>query len=174
MKPLFKRLVAELGKPRTIIEVCQDPLLGGVEQALKEEQLKLVFQRHPMIDAFILCVDRDGKLGRRQQLTALESKLSSDRQILIADHAWEELETWLLAGLTLPKEWSWQAIRADVSVKENYFVPLAQQRGLDTAPGDGRKPLGEEAARNISTIRAKCPEDFDVLATRLADLLTRP
>jgi len=172
LKPIFKRLVADLGKPRTFIEICQDPLMGGVEMAMKEEQLRAVFERHPMFDLFILCVDRDGKENRRQRLNDLERIFASTPRLFIAEHAWEELETWLLAGLTLPKDWSWQAIRRDISVKEQYFTPLAQERGFATAPGEGRKPLGEEAARNIAAIRAKCPEDFDALAQRLASLLT--
>ena len=39
LKPLFSRLFASLGKPNAIVRVCQDPLLGGVGEALKSERL---------------------------------------------------------------------------------------------------------------------------------------
>jgi hypothetical protein len=85
--------------------------------------------------------------------------------------AWEELETWTLAGLALPAEWNWATIRGDVSVKENWFEPLAIRLGVIDGPGGGRKQLGEQAARNVDVIRRKCPEDFGHLAVRIKALL---
>ena len=85
----------------------------------------------------------------------------------IAENAWEEIETWLLAGLRLPSNWNWKEVRKEVQVKERYFEPSAAERGLSDAPGGGRKQLGDEAARRIGKIRRKCPEDFDCLARRL-------
>ena len=35
LKPLFERLFRSIGKPRTRVQVCQNPLLGGVDEALK-------------------------------------------------------------------------------------------------------------------------------------------
>ena len=58
-------------------------------------------------------------------------------------------------------------VRAEVSVKERYFAPLARQRGVAGGLGQGRMRLGEEAARNITAIRRKCREDFDRLARRI-------
>lgn len=75
--------------------------------------------------------------------------------------------TWILAGLDLPKEWVWVDVRRDVSVKERYFEPLAHQRGVDNGPGGGHKALGEEAARRLTEMRQKCPEDLDHVAIRL-------
>ena len=54
-----------------------------------------------------------------------------------------------------------------MQVKETYFEPFAERRGLSESPGRGRKVLGEEASRRIAAIRQKCPEDFDALARRL-------
>jgi hypothetical protein len=82
-------------------------------------------------------------------------------------NAWEELETWVLAGLDLPKEWVWADIRREISVKERYFEPLARDRGVADGPGGGRKALGDEAARRLAGIRQKCREDFDEIAVRL-------
>ena len=96
----------------------------------------------------------------------IEDEFRNDR-IFLAENAWEEIETWALAGLNLPREWRWADVRAAVDVKERYFKVLAEERGVADGPGGGRKALGEEAARRIDAIRLKCPDDFDGLAQRI-------
>lgn len=164
LKPIFERLFREIGRSSLRVEVCLDPLLGGVTEALKSERLQEIVDQYPTIDIFILCVDRDGIVGRRQRLDQIEDEFGD---AFFAENAWEEIETWVLAGLELPTDWSWREVRAEVSVKERYFEPFAAERKLSDAPGGGRKELGEEAARHIDAIRLKCPEDFDCLARRL-------
>ena len=44
-----------------------------------------------MIDIFILCVDRDGDLGRRARLDNIELEFGGER-VLFAVNAWEEIE----------------------------------------------------------------------------------
>ena len=61
LKPLFRRLFQDLGRPSARVAVCQDPLLGGIGEALKSERLVEIVERYDgMTDLFILCVDRDG------------------------------------------------------------------------------------------------------------------
>ena len=168
LKPLFSRLFRRLGTRSVRVRVCQDPLLGGVGEALKSERLREVIERYPMVDVFILCVDRDGVVQRRQSLDRIERGFGEVFGLpFFAENAWEELETWVLAGLDLPSDWRWADVRAEVEVKERYFEPLVAQCGLSDSPGDGRKVLGEEASRRIDAIRQKCPDDFDALARRL-------
>ncbi len=167
LDPLFSRLVRDFERTSIHFLVCRDPLLGGVGEALKSERMEEILQKYQgMIDIFILCVDRDGVVGRRQRLDQLEAQLGNGVPFL-AENAWEEIETWVLAGLKVPGDWRWQDVRAEVHVKEQYFEPFASQRGLTEAPGGGRKELGAEASRRIDAIRQKCPEDFDCLAQRL-------
>ncbi len=167
LKPLFSRLFQSIVRRRVHVDVCRDPLLGGVEEALKSGRITEVVRKHGgMTDIFILCIDRDGKKGRHQRLDQLQKKFDNG-QTFLAENAWEEIETWILAGLNLPTDWNWSTVRAEVQVKETYFEPLAAQRGLSDALGGGRKHLGEEASRRIGAIRQKCPEDFDALAQRL-------
>ena len=167
LKPLFERLFRSIGKPNARVRVCQDPLLGGIDEALKSERIQEVVDQHDgMTDVFILCVDRDGERGRRIRLDQIEADFGAGLTFL-AENAWEEIETWALAGLTLPRDWRWADVRAEVHVKERYFEPLAVRRGVADGPGAGRKALGDEAARRIPAIRRKSPEDFDALARRL-------
>ena len=165
LKPLLSKLFASLDKRRATVRVCQDPLLGGVDEALKSKRIADIVDRYRgRVRLILLCIDRDGKTGRRQRLDQLEKEFGE--RFLGAD-AWEEIETWVLAGLKLPKTWKWSDVRAEVQVKERYFDVLAIQRGVDGGPDGGRNELGKEAARRIDAIRQKCPEDFDALAHRL-------
>ncbi|MXX04905.1 MAG: hypothetical protein F4X08_06085 [Gemmatimonadetes bacterium] len=167
LNPIFSQLLRSLGRPGARILVCQDPRLGGIGEALKMERISEIVARYRgMMDIFILCVDRDGEEGRRQRLDEFEAKFG-DVRVFLAENAWEELETWVLAGLQLPANWNWNTLRAEVRVKEQYFEPLVDQRNLSDKPGGGREPLAEEASRRINAIRQKCPEDFDNLAQRL-------
>ena len=171
LNPIFSQLLRSIGKPRARIRVCQDPRLGGIGEAMKSDRiLEIVARYKGMMNIFILCVDRDGEEGRRQRLDEIEKKIEGqfgDIQIFLAANAWEEIETWVLAGLDLPTDWSWRTVRAEVQVKERFFEPLVAERNLSDKPGGGRKPLAEEASRRVGAIRQKCPEDFDALAQRL-------
>ena len=127
-----------------------------------------------MYDLYILCVDRDGEVGRRQRLDDIESEMQArfgEEGHFLAENAWEELETWVLAGLNLPDNWRWADVRAEIHVKEQYFEPLAVMRGLAGSMGGGRRVLAQEASRRILAIRRKCPEDFDALARRMEAVL---
>ena len=166
LKPLFERLFRSFDR-RARVQICNDPVLGNVQEALKSERIEEIVERYrAMVQIFVLCVDRDGEEGRRQRLNEIENEFDGDRSFL-AENAWEEIETWLLAGLDLPEDWRWADVRGAVHVKEAYFEPLASMRSVADGPGGGRKVLGEEAARQVHRIRQMCREDFDALARRL-------
>jgi len=165
--PIFQQLFASLNKPRAIVQVCKDPLLGGVTEAMKLERLEEIVERYSgMVDIFILCVDRDSNRDRKTRLNDIEAHFSKS-VLFMGENAWQELETWVLAGVNLPAGWSWADIRAHRDVKEHYFLPYAVERGVADGPGAGRKALASEASRKIGAIRMKCPEDFDSLARRI-------
>jgi hypothetical protein len=164
LKPIFERLLRNLSTSRSKVLIPQIRL-GGSGEALKVERLAPIVEQYEYIaDAFVLCVDRDGQGGRRQRLDEIEEEFSPN---FFAVDAWEEIETWLLAGLQLPNTWRWSEIRPSLHTKEEYFEPLAKMRGLSETLGGGRKTLGAEAARKVDVIQQKCPEDFGNLATRL-------
>ncbi len=112
---------------------------------------------------FLLCVDRDGHEQRRKILDNLEEKareLLGPTRLFLAEHAWQELEAWVLAGIDwkLKPTWNWKTIRNERDVKEHYFEPLVHARGLLDSAGRGRKTLGVEAGRNYAKVRQNCPE----------------
>jgi hypothetical protein len=174
LKPLIEAMFSTLGKPTAIVRVCQDPRFHGVDQLLDWEQLQPVLMRYQgMIDIFLICVDRDGKEGRRASLDRLEqlAEEAAPGRIVLAANAWQEIEVWVLAGHTLPKGWNWKTIRQEMHPKENYYLPFAEQRSVLDEPAQGRKRLAEEAARQYKRVRTRCPEDFAHLEARLAERL---
>ena len=176
LKPIIKAMMSALGKRRAKVQVCQEPLLGGVGEALKWERIKevLLFYKG-MIDLYLLIIDRDGKAGRRQRLDELE-QLAADflptHRGFFAENAWQEVEVWLLAAHKLPPEWSWQEIRAELDPKELYFDPLVEQRALHKKPGDVRQILAREVPSQYNRIRQLCPEDIKSLEERIGAWLS--
>lgn len=171
LKPIVEAMMKEVGKPKARVRVCQDPLLGGIDQALKWERIEEIINRYKgMVNLFLLCVDRDGKEARKASLNNLEQQaaniLTSDR-LLLAENAWQEIEVWVLAGHNLPPDWKWQVIRNEVHPKENYFVPFSKMRSLLDEPGEGRRRLAEEAVRQYGRICQLCPEDIAILQDRI-------
>lgn len=171
LKPIVTALFASLGKERATVRVCQDPLLGGIGEALDWGRIRQVLERYRgMVDIFLVIVDRDGVQGRRAALDGLEEKAKGvlpGRRVFLAENAWQEVEVWVLAGLDLPHGWQWSEIRAEIHPKERFFEPVAQQRGVANQPAGGRKTLATEAAARFGRILQLCQEDVAVLKSRL-------
>ncbi|MBD3177713.1 MAG: hypothetical protein GF320_21275 [Armatimonadia bacterium] len=175
--PIITAMLASTGIPSARVQVCQDPVLGGVGEALKWSVIEEILgQYRAMVDLFVLIVDRDGEEGRKQQLNRLETLASDDgHSTLLCENAWEEVETWLLAGHEeAPKVLGrrWRDIRAAVQCKERCFVPYAEHRGVCDGPGGGRKVLGREAASSYPRIVQLCPEDVGHLEARIGQSRT--
>jgi hypothetical protein len=170
LKPIIARMFAEIGKPQAKVEMCGE-ILGGIDQATNWERLADIVKMYPMVDIFLLVVDRDGVATRKKALDGLEARakalVKADR-VLLAENAWQEIEVWALAGQDLPKKWKWQAIRREVHPKEAYFDPWATQRGLLDEPGQGRTTMGREAAASYKRVLALCKDDVGALQKRLA------
>ena len=61
LKPIISALFEEINYQNSKILVCRDPLLGGVNEALKWERIEEILNEYAwQVDLFILCVDRDG------------------------------------------------------------------------------------------------------------------
>jgi len=176
LKPIIEAMLKKIGKGTAIVRVCQNPNLGGIGQALKWEKIQEIIERYPMVDLFLLCVDRDGYPGRRKSLDNIEvaaGNILTNNKLFLAENAWQEIEVWVLAGHKLPKTWTWKKIRADINPKENFYLPYAKQLGVVNLPSEGRKELAEAAARQYPRILQLCPEDIQALHTRLDNWLNK-
>lgn len=172
LKPLISAMLTAAGRSRAIVRVCQNPRLGGTGQALDRERIAEVVRMYPMVNLFLLCVDRDGQTGRRERLDSIEAYIrTACSKILLAENAWQEVEVWVLAGLTdMPTDWAWTDIRAEANPKEVYFLPIARGRGLEMEPDEGRGMLAREAVGNYQRIYRLCREDIQALQRRMQEL----
>jgi hypothetical protein len=169
--PIIRAMMTYLGREQARVDVCRDPLLGGIEQALEPENLEFIVKSNPMVDLFLLCVDRDGEQGRRDILNAREDlfrgRIKGGDGAFLSENAWQEIEVWLLAGHDLLPGWRWNQIREHRDPKEAYYLVLARERGVANEDSQGRKVLGLEAAKRYRRIRQMCREDIQVLERRL-------
>ena len=163
LRPLFDRLFRSLDIPANVA-VCQDPLLGGVHEALKSERLQEIIDRYDaMTDLFILCVDRDGNLSRRNRLDQIEAEFDGQRRFL-AENAWEELETWTLAGLSLPNDWrlgrgTGRGVREGALFRAVYPTAWGYRRsrsGTHAIGRRGRAPHCDDSSEVPGGLRPAC------------------
>lgn len=174
LKPVVRRILSDAGKPNARVEVCTRPRLRGVQEALDSSTIQDIIETYPMVDAFVLIVDRDGLSSRAAQLADLEKKTKRHLRpgsTLIAEAAVEELEVWALAAEKLSAK-QWADIRREHHPKERYFEPLVKKRGLSDSPGSGRRILGDAAARAVDRVKARCSE-LRSLAARLESFVEK-
>ncbi|MBM4396668.1 MAG: hypothetical protein FJ087_13390 [Deltaproteobacteria bacterium] len=174
LKPIVEALMAQLGKPAAKVRVCEDPVLGGVEEALKPERIRDVISLYPMANLLLLIVDRDGEEHRSKRIERIEGEACGALkagQALLGENAWQEVEVWILAGHDLPADWQWKEVRAEVNPKERYFQPFAVARGVAGESDGGRGSLAAAAARRFDRVLRLCPEDLGNLATRIRGLM---
>jgi hypothetical protein len=166
LEPLINAMFRRLKRPR--IQVDTHLFRNGGWDVVKQwETIRGIIEINRPTDLFLFCVDRDGHEMRRGILDALEEKarsVLSPPRLFLAEHAWQEVEVWALAGIDwrLKPKWTWDAIRSERDPKEHYFEPIVKARGLLDSPGRGRAILGTEAARNYAKIRRNCPELRDL------------
>ena len=80
------------------------------------------------------------------------------------------MEAWLLAGHLNKLDKPWSEIRADPSVKDNFFADLLSSYGDPKAAGGGREWLMLETLENYRGLLDRSPE-LKELQTRIQNLL---
>lgn len=175
LKPIVNAMMKSLGKETAKVEICRNPLLGGVTEALKWEKIEPIIDSYRMVNLFLFCVDKDCEDGRKESLKNLENRATNKAFLenrpysFFAENAWQEIEVWLLAGLTLPKSIKWKEVRQERDPKEKFFKPIVKERKLESGLGGGRKTLGEEAAKQYARIKQLCDE-VNELENRIRNL----
>lgn len=176
LKPIVQSMLDEVGKSNANVRICRDPMIEGVEQALDESTVEEVIQTNPLVDLYLLIVDRDGDAREKSnRLKARENDAQSmlrDTQTFLGSQAYQEVEVWLLAGQgDLPSDWNWTEVRSEPHPKEIYYDAYVANKDFANVPGDGRKSLGRTAGAAYRTrVRMKCPEVQD-LEDRVAQIV---
>ena len=154
LAPLASRLLQECGKTNARVTVLTSPKVSGFEHACGS--MPAIVERYKHFDLLLFLPDADGKgQSRSDVFVRLESGLGRK---LICCAAVQELEAWLLAGHLDKLPVSWRAIRDDISVKENVFVPFLREFGDAGQPGGGRESLMQQTLRNYRGLLERCPE----------------
>jgi hypothetical protein len=162
LKPIVKVMLEAAGRPRAKVEIHTVQKPRGIDQVLRWERISGIIDSYPLVHLFLLIVDRDGEEHRRSRLDSIEHQAAAvlpASRSLLAEHAWQEVEVWALAGCDdLPREWEWGAVRLERDSKEAYFKPYIRRCQLQNEPGSGRRTLGREAGNRYARVCQRCPE----------------
>lgn len=166
LKPLCERLFVECGKTQANIEVMANPRTNGYEHANRLfPRTILALYSHKHLVLFRPDSDGQDRSGEFSGLEAVFERkaVAMGRSIrLICCAAVPEDEAWLLAGHEdkWEPDWQWGLMRADRSIKENYFYPFLQKHGQDVSrfPDEGRRQMMVAGLRNYAGIRSRCEE----------------
>ena len=156
LEPLVSRMLAQCGKPNAIVTVLPNPRTRGYEHA-KRVLRTHVFESYQHKDLLLFLPDADGK-DRSGEFRALEEEALRRSVRLLCCAAVQEVETWLLAGHRDRLDVRWQAVRDDVSVKENVFHPFLAVHGNLKAAGQGRDVLMRATLNGYGSLLQLCPE----------------
>lgn len=141
LKPIVERIFADIDVPANI-RVLQDPRMRGVSEALDTEVIeKKVIALYPMVDLFLVIVDRDcDRDGNEARARTLQDRIDDDLVVCLAR---EEVETWMLClqrtKLHQHLEVSFGDVRKSCDPKDDFAEPLLESLGWTTMVGKGRK-----------------------------------
>ncbi|MEX1363142.1 MAG: hypothetical protein AB1Z98_08455 [Nannocystaceae bacterium] len=166
LKPIVERMFEELGR-RARVQVLASPRLRGVAQALDRQILDRVISQYPMVDVFVVMVDRDGVESREAEARAREVHHEGRLFVCLAV---EEVEVWMLALHRERLGTPWKEVRADRDPKERFAHPLLAQLAPKVAVGGGRVRAMEPLGQRWRSLRQLCPE-LAHLEQRLAQWL---
>ncbi len=165
LKPLARAVLAACGKPNAKVSVLSNPRTSGYEHAKSLLRSELI-KRYRHVDLLLFLPDADGK-DRSAEFASLEAEAMASGTNLVCCAAQQEVETWLLAGHMNHIEATWQQVRSDASVKENFFQPFLELYGDTRRPGGGREDLMNMTLSNYAGFKARCPE-IEPLEQRLS------
>lgn len=157
-KPIVEALLDDLGIPGRV-DVLPEPRLRGANDALDPDLVRTIVADNPMVDAFVLVVDRDcDRQGHVSKAAAREQEHSGR---LLACVAVQELEVWLLALHKDSIQERWQDIRSHCDPKERWAEPLLQRLGT-SGPGAGRKKAMAALRGKLQSLLSLCDELSDL------------
>lgn len=173
LQPLCTALLDWIEVPAPRVRIAEGNV-GGVPNALDVAVIGPIVERYAYIaDLILLCVDRDAKDGRRDELDHVESQIQTTldeenaaNNVFFAIAAVEDVETWALAGLDLPEGISWTNVRSGRRSAKDVLQTIAKERRVYQRQSRGYKSLGREAASNYKTVRQRCDE-LHTLETRI-------
>jgi hypothetical protein len=159
IKPVVKRILKDLNKPKAEVDILDDPDLGGVSRALDVKNVARIIARNPMYGLFLIIVDSDCEEGRPVALENCVTKTAgASGKAVIGCLAVEELEIWALALHKKELPDRWENVQQCCDPKETYFEPLVSKQRWPTAVGKGRVAAMQAIFGQWKSLVDRCPE----------------
>lgn len=162
LKPIVERIFADIAIPANV-HVLQDPRMRGVSEALDPEMIREeVIALYPMVDLFLVIVDRDcDRDANEARAQTLQDRIDAELLVCLAR---EEVEAWMLClqrtKLHQHLGVSFRDVRESCDPKDHFAEPLLEELGWTTKVGKGRK----YAMRNLDNPWSSLFEICDELA----------
>ncbi|HLL84090.1 MAG TPA: hypothetical protein VK420_15610, partial [Longimicrobium sp.] len=118
--------------------------------------LQEIVSENPMVDLFLLMVDRD--CNRMRNVEKAAAREAEHPRRLLACLAIEEVEVWMLALHRERLGAGWSEVRAECDPKERHAEPFLRDQGWLTQVGRGRKRAMRELPTRWSSLLSLCPE----------------
>lgn len=170
LRPVVAGIFADLKRPARV-DVLTDPHLKGVDQALDRQIVANIIADNPMVDLFILAIDRD--CNRKKNESLAQARVADHPDRLLACLAVQEVEVWALALHRGELTDKWSEIRADCDPKERFWDPFIARKGWGAEVGKGRKRAMRALAGHWSGLLQVCPEIAALKAEIAAWMKTR-
>jgi hypothetical protein len=168
--PVVRHIFRDLGRTATV-SILADPHLRGVSQALDKDIFSEIIELYPMVDLFLLILDRDCDEGRHYKVESRVIQARESGRTMVGCLAIEEVEVWALALHRRELSVPWNEVRGHCHPKEAYFEPFVRQKNWLETKGRGRSAAMRALSGNWRSLKAVCDEIGnlqDRLATWLA------
>ena len=167
LTPLTQALLADAGKPKTVVKLLENPRLRGYAHALRaiREELPDSY-RYFDLWLFFPDADRAGADAMRR----LEADLRSKSIPLLCCPAQPEVEIYACVGFRDDLPGGWEDVRTHPRMKEEVFAGLLQTHGDPRRAGGGRETMITRSLQNLQRLFQLCPETRD-LRDRIASHL---
>lgn len=155
LKPVVEQIFADLGK-EPWVETLSSPRLRGVAQAMDSSVLARIVASRPMIDLFLVLVDRDGDVHRSGLAQQREAEHKGRLFVCLAI---EEIEVWMLAVHRRDLEKvSWSEVRSEIHPKERFAWPFLETYAPRLDIGAGQAEAMRELGKHWKGVLRCCPE----------------
>lgn len=154
VKPVIEALFSHIRVPARI-DVLPEPRLRGADQALEPGLLRTIIEGNPMVDLFLLIIDRD--CNRMRNVERTRARITEHHGRLIGCVAHQEIEVWLLALYTKKMTSPFREIREHCDPKEHFAEPFLKELDAD-GPGGGRKRAMYAITGQWRSLCERCPE----------------
>jgi hypothetical protein len=125
LQPVVERICTEARLKNAQVSVLRDPRLRGIDEALNPDKIRQIVADNPMVDLFLLVVDRD--CDRQNNTLRASDREAEHAGKLLACVAIEEVEVWMLALHRKKLAVRWVDVRAECDPKETYAEPFRER-----------------------------------------------